>query len=228
VIRRLLSISCPLALAIIPLATLSAADLHFDTPTLTATPAAGAREVPFAFPFTNRSTRTITVTEVKPTCGCTVATLERRVFTPGEGGVVTVVFTGSGTDSGLQQKRVHVLTDDPDEADIVLTVEVVLPEGPTIDHRFLTWDRGGALSTQVVTVRIPERLPLSVTEAVDHRQLFAVELRRTDDPKVVTVAVTPHQTDRPSVGDVTIAFSGGQVLHVFVQVRQPAEAVHQP
>lgn len=204
-----------------------AADLEFAQQRLTAIPGAGVKEVPFSFAFTNRSMRTITISEVKPTCGCTVATLAVKTYQPGESGSISVVFVVGTTMFGMQRKQIHVYTDNPAEQDIILSVEVTLPEGPALDRRILYWNQGDALTTQVVTLTIPPHVSWSVTGAVDRQQLFTAELQPTGDPKTVKIAVTPRQTERSCVSDVLISFDGGQVMHVFTQVRK-ASSRQQP
>lgn len=197
-----------------------AADLDFVHRQLTAKPTAGTKEIPFSFAFTNRSTRTITITEVKPTCGCTVVTLGSKTYPPGESGTIPVVFTISPTMFGLQRKQIHVHTDNPAEQDITLSLEVALPEGPTLDRRLLSWNQGAALSTQVVTLTIPPYLSWSVTGVADRQQFFDAQIQPTEDPKVIRIAVTPRQTERSCIGNVLITFDGGQVMQVFGQIRK--------
>jgi hypothetical protein len=200
-----------------------AADLDFAQTILRADPAAGAKEIPFSFAFTNRSTRTITITGVKPVCGCTVAMLASRVYQPGESGAIPVVFIISPTMFGPQRKQLQVLTDNPGEKDITLTVEVALPEGPSLDRRLLFWTQGDAVSTQLVTLSIPPHMSWSVTGVSDRQQFFDAHVQPTEDPKVVRIAITPRQTERTCIANLVITFDGGQVMQVFGQIRKTAQ-----
>lgn len=201
-----------------------AADLDFEQRRLTATPTAETKEIPFSFVFTNRSERTITITEVKPACGCTVATLAEKIYKPGESGKIPVVFTISPTMFGVQRKQLHVVTDNPPEQDITLSIEVTLPEGPALDRRMLVWKQDEALSTQLVTITIPSYLSWTVTSAADRQQFFTAQVQPTDDPKNITIAVTPHQTQRPCVGQIVITFDGGQMMNIFAQIKKTPPA----
>lgn len=201
-----------------------AVDLEFEQKQLTATPAAGTKEIPFSFVFTNRSTRTITITGIKPTCGCTVATVTEKTYEPGASGKIPVVFTISATMFGIQRKLLQVLTDNPAEPTITLSIEVALPEGPALDRRILAWNQGEALSTQRVTITIPPHLSWTVVSAVDRQQFFVAEVQPGDDPKTITIAVTPRQTERSCIGTVLITFDGGQAMNIFAQVRKAPRA----
>jgi hypothetical protein len=211
-------------------ATAQSADLEFAQTLLAIKPAPGEKEIPFRFTFTNRSTRTITISEIRPDCGCTDATMSGKTYKPGEMGTIAVVYTIGTSSHGRQQKKIHVYTDNPDEKDIVLIVDVTLPEGPKIDHRVLTWDQGAPATTQVVTVIIPKDIPLRIADAADQEQRFLAQVQPTDDPKVVKVAITPRDTDRPVTNRVSIRFDSGYVLQVFARVRakKSTEAPTQP
>jgi hypothetical protein len=58
---------------------------------LTAKP--GEKEVIGLFRFVNSGNTTITVTDIKPGCGCTTAELIKRTYAPGEAGEIKAVFT---------------------------------------------------------------------------------------------------------------------------------------
>lgn len=204
----------------------SAADLHFEQSTLTATPVAGVSEVALVFPFTNRSARPVVIAELKTSCHCLTATVDQRTVGPGDSGEVTARYAITGF--GRQRTTIIVSNDDPDQPQILLTVEMVLPEGPVVEPRVLHWERGAALDTRLISVRIPAELPLLLSEAVDRRRWFVAEVRQTADPKVISIAVTPRQTEHLGSGDIAITFSGGQVIHVMALIRQPSGLPRQP
>lgn len=51
---------------------------------------------PFEFSFTNTGKGVLLVSNVSPTCGCTVATWTKEPIKPGGKGIVKVTYTGSG------------------------------------------------------------------------------------------------------------------------------------
>lgn len=65
------------------------------------------------FPFVNKSGKTITIENIRTTCGCTAAALEKRTFEPGEGEKIGVTFNSAGR-TGAQHKVVTIATNDPD------------------------------------------------------------------------------------------------------------------
>ena len=59
------------------------------------------------FTFTNVGKQPVTIDSVKPSCGCTTAGLEKKIFQPGETGHLTAVFT-IGSRKGDQAKSIRV------------------------------------------------------------------------------------------------------------------------
>jgi len=62
-----------------------------------------------SFSFTNTGTGTLVIYDVKASCGCTVATLRKKQYLPGEGSTIDVVFDPSGK-SGSQAKELSVVS----------------------------------------------------------------------------------------------------------------------
>ena len=96
--------------------------------TVTARPGDGAAD--FVFKATNTSAQPVTITEVQPSCGCTVVDLPRTpwVLAPGASGslTATVEFNGKDGDltkslfvdssAGMQTLTMHIKIPVPDEA----------------------------------------------------------------------------------------------------------------
>ncbi len=61
------------------------------------------------FSFTNTGTGTLVISEVKATCGCTVPTLAKTEYAPGESATLNVRFNPSGK-AGRQNKTISVIS----------------------------------------------------------------------------------------------------------------------
>lgn len=77
--------------------------------------------VSITFTFANDGDEPLTIEKVKTSCGCTVAKLEKRTYQPGEKGTLEVTLNAKRL-LGHIQKRVHVISNDPDRPDVRLTV----------------------------------------------------------------------------------------------------------
>ncbi|MBZ0171553.1 MAG: DUF1573 domain-containing protein, partial [Phycisphaerales bacterium] len=66
-------------------------------------------KVTHKFEFSNVGAETLTVTDVRSSCGCTVPELTKKVYAPGESGEVTVIFNPANR-SDKQHKVITVTT----------------------------------------------------------------------------------------------------------------------
>jgi len=67
--------------------------LTWNTERIDLTTKPGDKEAVGLFRFENNSQKTVTITSVQPSCGCTTAALEKRIYAPGEKGEIKAVFT---------------------------------------------------------------------------------------------------------------------------------------
>ncbi len=70
---------------------------------------ADAQDYYTTFSFTNTGTGTLVISEVKATCGCTVPTLTKTEYAPGESATLKVTFDPSGK-AGVQNKTISVIS----------------------------------------------------------------------------------------------------------------------
>lgn len=85
--------------------------------------------VPVQFVFTNKGSSTLLVTDVKPSCGCTVVDLIRGSYKPGQSDTLKVTFD-AGDKFGIIRKEILVKTNDPDKPEIQLVLEANVMEHP--------------------------------------------------------------------------------------------------
>ncbi len=88
-----------------------------------ASPVVGAR-----FRFTNRGRHTVTIQELKPSCGCLQPRLAKMRFEPGESGEVILPVRTPNQAAGKREYSVRILYTDPQPRERVLTFRVELPE----------------------------------------------------------------------------------------------------
>ncbi len=77
--------------------------------------------VTYRFEFVNEGKSTLDIMKVKTSCGCTTTKLDQKSYKKGKSGYIEAVFNTSGR-KGRQHKTITIITNDPKNSEIVLTV----------------------------------------------------------------------------------------------------------
>lgn len=85
--------------------------------------------VPVQFVFANKGNSTLLVTDVEPSCGCTVVDLIRGRYNPGQSDTLKITFDAEDK-FGIIRKEILVKTNDPDKPEIQLVLEANVIEHP--------------------------------------------------------------------------------------------------
>ena len=95
-------------------------------------------KVAHAFKFVNEGKKPLDITDVRSTCGCTVAKLDKRQYEPGEGGEIQVVFNSHGYAKNVT-KTVIVRTNDPLHKTVYLTIKCFVKKYIDVTPGFLNF-----------------------------------------------------------------------------------------
>ena len=74
------------------------------------------------FRFKNIGQALLKIVEIKATCGCTVPSLSKKEYEPGEEGLIKIEYSGQNK-PGTASKHISVLTNDPENSKIQLTIK---------------------------------------------------------------------------------------------------------
>lgn len=116
------------------------------------------------YAFTNTSEEAISIAETKASCGCTVPSLEKYDYAPGESGELTAVFT-IGSRQGEQHKiiNVHTESEGGESAFYELKLEVDIPVPVTLKPRVRFWTVSQEAETQTIDITLHEKKPMKIT-----------------------------------------------------------------
>ncbi|MFO7939074.1 MAG: DUF1573 domain-containing protein [Bacteroidales bacterium] len=78
-------------------------------------------KVEHEYVFTNTGKKDLVIRKVRSTCGCTTTDPEKSVLAPGESSSLKAVFN-TGAYKGFQRKSIYVITNDPTNANVRLTI----------------------------------------------------------------------------------------------------------
>jgi hypothetical protein len=79
------------------------------------------------FTFKNTGDEILRIGKIRTTCGCTVATLEKNVYEPGEQGVIKVKYH-CGLKDGSRNKHIYVSSNDKEQPQVKLIIEANVVE----------------------------------------------------------------------------------------------------
>ena len=178
------------AVALLALAANGRAELQWETKeqplVLRATESAGA----VRFAFVNSGAKPVTITDVHPGCGCTVPSLEKYTYDPGERGELKVVFH-PGNREGTVHMPVTVQTDATADT-VTLTLVAQIKTIVAFDTRFVFWKNGEARTPKVMRLTFAEDLATELADVKCDKPQFTASFRPVDgSAHEYEITVTP-------------------------------------
>ncbi|MBK1875637.1 DUF1573 domain-containing protein [Pelagicoccus mobilis] len=155
------------------------------------------------YAFTNTSQETVEIIETSATCGCTVPTLEKQSYAPGESGELKAVFT-VGSRQGKQRKAITVATKDSAGAETTyeLKLDIDIPVPVTFKPRVRFWKVSGEATTQEIEVTFHEQMPMSLAKLAnkdpDEPTNFDYQIETLADGLKYKIKLTPKKPDKKS------------------------------
>jgi hypothetical protein len=166
------------------------AALTWETTRVETTLALNQEQFVTRFHFKNTGTTPVTITEVRPSCGCTTAELPKKIYAPGESGYVHTVFT-VGDRVGLQQKVVMVTTADAAEQPTPLVLRLTVPVAVALDQRLLMWTAAEGGAEKAVSVELNPDAGVKITGVRSNLPAVAARLVTDEPGKRFRVLVKP-------------------------------------
>ena len=155
------------------------------------------------FRFTNVGTTSLKITDLRPSCGCTTAYLEKKEYAPGESGEIEAKFKFDGR-LGHQEKWIVVTTDWVPPQPTILRFAVNIPEAITIQPELVLWRVGDQLKAKTVRIEVPDEIPAKVISVQADNAAVKLELREIRPGKELEVKVTPTTTSQPGSATLLI------------------------
>ena len=175
------------------------------------------------FRFRNAGDMAITITAVRPACGCTTVDLPKKTYAPGEGGELAAIYEFGTSNGGKQHKTITVTTDDSASGDVELNFDVTIIEELEYSPRLLLWRMGDSVSEKVVTFRSHADRKIAAVEIASIEPKAAAIVRiaaQSDGYQILAHPVTTLQTQQVAVsGTVTLENGVRLPFSVYVLVR---------
>ncbi|MDQ8186392.1 DUF1573 domain-containing protein [Pelagicoccus sp. SDUM812002] len=116
------------------------------------------------YAFTNVGDSTVTIVESSASCGCTVPSLTKKTYEPGESGELNAIFT-IGSRQGKQRKFITVIAEDANgtQNTYELKLEVDIPIPVSFNPRVRFWKLSEEAVTQEIEVTFHEEASMVLT-----------------------------------------------------------------
>jgi len=205
-IRRPATSLAPLAatVMIIVFSAISArAGLRFERTSVDLQPEVGKTKLTGVFPFKNDGDRPVTILAIKSSCGCTTATLEKRVYQPGETGEIRTSYS-PGSETGERQKTVEVISDDAELPTIALELRATIEPAFKIGNRVASWRMGDATKPREIKIEISRREPLELNSALCSSDRVEATLVPIEVGRKYKLTVIPKSTADPLKALITV------------------------
>lgn len=143
------------------------------------------------FGFTNKGDKTVTISRLNTSCGCTTTKLDKRSYKPGESGTISAKLTFSAT-PGNHTKYVYVRTDETRKGKLYkLSIGAIVPEIAKLRPAYLKWARGEEPAPKTVRFTVTYKDPVKVVEIKNSNENWKAELETVKDGDSYRVKVTP-------------------------------------
>lgn len=167
--------------------------LQWDTTQVTQKAEPMVEVVSASFKFTNIGGDVVTIKDIKSSCGCTTAGLEKRIYAPGESGEITAEFT-IGSRQGLETKTITITTDE-DDAPTVLTIKTLIPKILEMQPAFVFWQKDEVPEPKTINLKVGLDTPVKIVSAKSDNSNMNVELDVVEEGKSYRLTVFPASTD---------------------------------
>jgi hypothetical protein len=176
------------------------------------------------FEFANAGTTPVNVTDVKTSCGCTTAALDKKSYAPGEKGKISATFH-IGDRMGLQQKQVMVSTDHPEEPVVQLTLRAFIPELLKYEPKAVIWPQNSDPSPRIIRVSTGTDQAIHILGVRSSDDRVFAQLRQVEGGKAYDVGIVVNSTKEPLRATVRIETDyppqKPKVINLPVEVQAP-------
>jgi hypothetical protein len=164
---------------------------------------------PCKFKFKNEGTGLLKISEVTKTCGCTVFTLEKKDYAPGESGAIDVGYNAD-KGNGPRTRHLFVLSNDPVNPRIDLTIKAAIAQKISYEPEKLDYTlRGEKAGMLELTVKSTDEQSFSITGFNSTGDAVAIEFdqNKKDTTFVLKTRIDTQKTGVNNSGRVEITTS---------------------
>ncbi len=221
--------------------------IHFPTNLFDFGKVVGGEPAKVTINFTNTGDKTLEVTAVQPSCGCTTAGDWTHKLEPGQGGTIPLQFNSGGYAGGMVQKAVTVVCNDPTQPSVMLQIRGTVWHPIEVNPLFAVMNVPADVPTNINSVvHVVDNLdtPLTIYEVKSSSSNFVAELQTNQPGKDFSVIIRPvpplaagnvqglitlkskaGETNQPDINITALAMVQAAVMAIPNQIILPAGSI---
>lgn len=191
-----------LALILLLLCTPALAQLTWEKQTITVAGTPDTGHLDAVFKFKNSGNYPVRLLSVKPSCGCTTASVTKMDYAPGESGEIPArlkITWGKAQPSGIT-----VTTDDPKQPKTILVLNPQIQDAAEIRPTFLFWKAGEEMVPKSISLTMPEAFPVRSVEVSSSDPAMNARVETLQPGREYRVVVTPKAGSKKLKAVLTI------------------------
>ena len=139
---------------------------------------------------------------ITTSCGCTTASLDKKVYQPGEAGEIVAVYKFP-FQHGALRKLVTVVTDDHPKEPAILDIRVFVHEPFEVKPALVYWRTGAAPEAKTVQL-LADGYPVHVKSVTSSNPRITATLQTVKAGEEYSVAIKPADTAQKETAEITV------------------------
>jgi hypothetical protein len=161
------------------------------------------KEVVAKYKFTNSGHTPIKIENVRTSCGCTTAGLNKNYYAPGESGEIEAKFTFSGR-TGKQEKAITVDTTANPQQPTILKLHVYIEETVKVEPEVVIWRVGEQPNPKSIHIAVADDTSAKIVSVTSDNPALKVKLTELRAGKEYEAQITPDSVAHPAAATVMI------------------------
>jgi hypothetical protein len=161
------------------------------------------KEIWAHYAFHNTSAAPVTIKNLRSSCGCTTAHLDKKTYAPNESGEVLVHFI-IGDRKGYYRKTVTVTTDDKTAEPEVLNLIITVHDPVTLMPALVYWRTGEPAAAKLVQFTAEPSAHVHVKSVTSSNPRLTATLQTTKAGEQYAISVTPADTTQKESAEISV------------------------